>query len=90
MLTVAVQGYVGWTYSIAVAHHMTQLAPGAVPVAISLNMSTFQIGMAVAAGMGGVVLDRFGAMTLPLIGAPLVMVALVMWRTVPEGDPAAG
>ena len=89
-LTVAVQGFFVRTYSIAVASHMAQIVPGAVPVAISLNMSAFQIGMAVAAGVGGVVLDGFGAMTLPLIGVPLVLVALVMWRTVPEGDPAAG
>ncbi|KQW77338.1 hypothetical protein ASC89_19305 [Devosia sp. Root413D1] len=85
MLTVGAQGFVGRTYSIAVASHMAQIAPGAVPVAISLNMSAFMIGMAVAAALGGIVLDSWGAMALPLIGIPLVALALIVWRSVPEG-----
>ncbi len=86
MLTVGAQGFVVRTYSIAVASHMAQIAPSAVPVAISLNMSAFQIGMAIAAAMGGAVLDGLGAMALPLIGAPLVALALLIWRRVPEGE----
>lgn len=86
MLTVGAQGFVVRTYSIAVASHMAQIAPSAVPVAISLNMSAFQIGMAIAAAVGGVVLDGYGAMTLPLLGAPLVALSLLIWRRVPEGE----
>lgn len=86
MLTVGAQGFVVRTYSIAVASHMAQIAPSAVPVAISLNMSAFQIGMAIAAAVGGVVLDSLGAMTLPLLGAPLVALSLLIWRRVPEGE----
>ena len=85
MLTVGAQGFVVRTYSIAVASHMAQIAPGAVPVAISLNMSAFMIGMAVAAALGGIVLDNWGATALPLIGAPLVGLALIVWRSVPAG-----
>lgn len=85
MLTVGAQGFVVRTYSIAVASHMAQIAPGAVPVAISLNMSAFMIGMAVAAALGGLVLDGLGAMALPLIGGPLVGLSLLIWRRVPEG-----
>jgi predicted MFS family arabinose efflux permease len=85
----AVQGFVGRTYNIAVASHMAHLAPTAVPVAISLNMSTFSIGMAVAAAVGGIVVDWWGALLLPLIGAPLLVAALLVWRTVPEGTEAA-
>ncbi len=87
MLTVAAQGFVVRTYSIAVASHIAHISPGAVPVAISLNMSAFSIGMAVAAGVGGVVLDSFGALALPLIGIPMVAVALLIWRRVPESVP---
>jgi predicted MFS family arabinose efflux permease len=86
MLTVGAQGFVVRTYAIAVASHMAQIAPGAVPVAISLNMSAFMIGMAVAAAVGGFVVDSFGALTLPLIGGPLIGVALLIWRRVPEGE----
>lgn len=89
MLTVGAQGFVVRTYSIAVASHMAQIARGAVPVAISLNMSAFMIGMAVAAAVGGVVLDGYGAMALPLIGVPLVALSLLIWRRVPEGEREA-
>lgn len=88
MLTVGAQGFVVRTYSIAVASHMAQIAPGAVPVAISLNMSAFMIGMAVAAAVGGIVVDTWGAIALPLIGVPLVLVALMVWRTVPDAREA--
>ena len=87
MLTVGAQGFVVRTYSIAVASHMAHLAPGAVPVAISLNMSAFMIGMAVAAAVGGLVLDSYGAIMLPMIGGPLVALSLLIWRLVPEGEP---
>ena len=86
MLTVGAQGFMVRTYAIAVASHMAQIAPEAVPVAISLNMSAFMIGMAVAAAVGGIVLDSFGAMALPLIGGPLVGLSLLIWRQVPEGE----
>lgn len=86
MLTVGAQGFVFRTYSIAVASHIAQIAPGVVPVAISLNMSAFTLGMAVAAAVGGIVVDSFGAMALPLIGVPLVGASLLIWRRVPEDE----
>jgi predicted MFS family arabinose efflux permease len=49
-------------------------------------MSAMMIGMAVAAAVGGIVIDSYGAMTLPLIGAPLIALALLTWRHVPEGE----
>lgn len=87
MLTMGALGFMVRTYSIAVASHMAQIAPGAVPVAISLNMSAFMIGMAIAAAVGGIVVDSYGAMALPLIGGPLIGVSLLIWRLVSEGEP---
>lgn len=89
LVVACVQGFVGRTYNIAVTSHMAHLAPTAVPVAISLNMSTFSIGMAVAAAVGGIVVDVWGALLLPLLGIPLVVASLLIWRTVPEGEVAA-
>jgi predicted MFS family arabinose efflux permease len=86
LLVAALQGLVGRAYNIAVTAHMAHLAPTAVPVAISLNMSTFSIGMAVAAAVGGIVVDNWGALSLPLVGAPLVLLAMLVWRTVPESE----
>lgn len=83
MLVVGAQGFMVRTYTIAVAAHIAQISTGAVPVAISLNMSSFMIGMAVAAAIGGFVVDEFGALTLPLVGTPLVGLSLLIWRLVP-------
>jgi len=86
LLVAGVQGFVGRTYNIAVTTHMAHLAPTAVPVAISLNMSTFSIGMAVAAAVGGIVVDLWGALLLPVLGVPLVGASLLVWRRVPEAE----
>jgi predicted MFS family arabinose efflux permease len=79
LLTVGMQGYVVWAYSIAVASEMAHLAPSSVPVAISLNMAAFNIGMAIAAAVGGVLVDSFGAGALPIAGVPMVLAAIVIW-----------
>lgn len=81
---VGVQGYVVWAYAIAVASHMAQLAPSSVPVGITLNMAAFNIGMAIAAAAGGIVVDIWGATALPYAGIPVIAVALAVWRTVPD------
>lgn len=88
LATSGAQGYVIWAYSIAVASQLAHLAPGSVPVAISLNMSAFNIGMAIAAALGGIIADQFGAGMLPLAGIPMVMAALLVWRRVPADPPA--
>jgi predicted MFS family arabinose efflux permease len=81
-----VQSYVGWGYWIAHSSQMAHLAPSSVPVAISLNMSAMNIGMAIAAAAGGFVVDTWGASALPLAGLPVVVAALVLWvATVDRG-----
>ena len=82
------QGYVIWAFTIAVASQLAHLAPKSVPVAISLNMSAFNIGMAIAAAAGGIIADSFGAGVLPIAGVPMVMAALLVWRLVPTDPPA--
>jgi predicted MFS family arabinose efflux permease len=42
--------------------------------------------MAVAAAVGGIVVDQWGALLLPAIGVPLIVASLLVWRTVPEED----
>ena len=86
LLVSAMQAYVGWTYVISVASHMAQLAPNAVPIAISLNMAAISIGQAVAAAVGGILVDTWGGTALPLAGMPMVILALIVWRAVPDGS----
>jgi predicted MFS family arabinose efflux permease len=79
-----VQGYVGWGYWIAHCSQMAHLAPTSVPVAISLDMAALNIGMAIAAATGGVIVDKWGANALPYAGAPVAVLALIVWLSIRE------
>lgn len=79
LLVVGVQGYLVWAYWIAVSSEVAYLAPTSVPVAISLNMAAFNLGMAVAAALGGVVVDAFGATALAYVGMPFILMTLAFW-----------
>jgi predicted MFS family arabinose efflux permease len=46
-------GYVGWVVWLAHCSHMAHLAPSSVPVALSLDLTAFNIGIATAALAGG-------------------------------------
>jgi predicted MFS family arabinose efflux permease len=79
LVAFALHAYTVWTFSIAVQSELAHLAPSSVPVAISLNMSGFNIAMAIAAAAGGVIVDAWGASVLALAGIPLVLAALAIW-----------
>jgi predicted MFS family arabinose efflux permease len=83
LIVVGAQAYFLWGHAIAIASQMAHLAPSSVPVAISINMSAFNIGMAVAAGAGGLIVDTWGAGALPLAGAPVVALSIVIWLVMP-------
>ncbi len=57
---------------------MAHLAPTSVPLVISLNMTAMNLGVALAAVMGGVVVDRFGSNLLAPVSIPIGAVALVL------------
>ena len=82
LLLFAVQSYVGWGYWIAHCSQMAHLAPSSVPVVISLNMSAMNLGMAIAAAGGVYVVDSWGATALPVVGAAVVVAALVLWLAI--------
>jgi predicted MFS family arabinose efflux permease len=89
LVAFAVHAYTVWTFSIAVQSQLAHLAPSSVPVAISLNMSGFNIAMAIAAAAGGVIVDGWGTSVLALAGVPLVVGALAIWVFSGDGRPAA-
>ena len=84
LLAFAIHAYTVWTFSIAVQSQLAHLAPSSVPVAISLNMSGFNIAMAIAAAAGGVIVDGWGASVLALAGVPLIVGALAIWVFLPR------
>jgi predicted MFS family arabinose efflux permease len=75
----SIHAYAVWAWWLAVASEIAHLAPTSVPVAISLNMASFNIAMAIAAAAGGVIVDAWGASVLALAGMPLVLGALGIW-----------
>ena len=83
LVAFGLMGYVGWGFWIAHCSHMASLAPTAVPVAISLDMAALNIGMATAAGVGGLVVDTWGAAILPVVAVPVVVLAFVIWLATP-------
>jgi predicted MFS family arabinose efflux permease len=76
-VTFGVLGYLGWGYWIAHCSEMAHLAPSSVPVAISLDLTALNIGVAIAAAVGGAIVDGWGANVLGLACVPLAVAALV-------------
>ena len=82
-------GYLGWGYWIAHCSQMAHLAPTSVPLAISLDMSALNVGVAIAGVAGGLVVDHWGAGILPILGVPIALVAIVIWQWVDRETPKA-
>jgi predicted MFS family arabinose efflux permease len=78
-----VLGYLGWGYWIAHCSEMAHLAPSSVPVAISLDLTALNIGVAIAAAVGGAIVDGWGANVLGLACVPLAVAALVVGLMTP-------
>lgn len=81
--TFAVLGYVGWAYWIAHCSEMAHLAPSSVPVAISLDLTALNIGVAIAAAVGGAIVDNWGANALAMTSVPIAASALVLGLLTP-------
>ena len=88
LLGMAVLGYMGWGFWIAHCSQIAHLAPSSVPVAISLDLTALNIGIAIAAGIGGVIVDHYGAWALSFAGVPIALAGLVVWLRIPDGGRA--
>jgi predicted MFS family arabinose efflux permease len=64
-------------YVVKLAERYT---PEAVDVASGLNIAAFNLGIAMGAWLGGVIVDKYGLMNTPWVGAIVVVFALVMTR----------
>jgi predicted MFS family arabinose efflux permease len=77
-------GYLGWAFWIAHCSEMAHLAPTSVPVAISLNLTALNVGVAIAAAVGGVIVDAWGANALGFAGVPIAVGALLLVLATPR------
>lgn len=69
-------GLLAWSLFASQVSLCASLAPNAVPLAASLNMSAVSAGAAMAALLGGAVIDQINAGALGLVGAVPVLLAL--------------
>ncbi len=54
--------------------------PDAVDVASGLNIAAFNIGIAIGAWGGGIIVEEYGLMNTPWVGAIVVLIALILTR----------
>ena len=54
--------------------------PDAVDVASGLNIAAFNIGIAIGAWGGGIIVEKYGLMNTPWVGAVVVLIALILTR----------
>jgi predicted MFS family arabinose efflux permease len=66
------------------------VAPDAVDVASGLNIGAFNLGIALGAGAGGVIVESLGLASAPLIGALVVAAGIALTRLSGRLDHSAG
>ena len=76
LVVLAILGMVGWALFGALLNILGSLAPREVPLVISLNLTAGSLGGALAAYLGGLTIERFGAASLGLLGAGFTIAAL--------------
>ena len=81
--TFGVLGYIGWGYWIAHCSEMAHLAPTSVPVVMSLNLTALNVGVAIAAVVGGAIVDAWGANALGFAAVPIAVIALALALVTP-------
>lgn len=78
-------GIVTWGAFPPQLHRLAALAPMSVQLSASLNLTSMNIGGAVSALVGGLVLERLGIAYLGVVGAAIAVVALVVTYLAPDG-----
>ena len=76
LLLFALGGFFGWAMYAAQMGILAVLAPQGVPLAVSLSLSAANVGMALAALIGGWWLDQAGVGTMGVAGALFTFAAL--------------
>ncbi|MDB5542659.1 MAG: hypothetical protein JWQ89_4386 [Devosia sp.] len=82
-------GVTAWGFFPPQLHRLAALAPGSVPLSASLNLTSMNIGGALSALVGGLVLENLGIGYLGWFGAAAAVVALVVAYLAPDGCETA-
>lgn len=71
-------GFISWAFMPPQASRVAGLAPGATGLALGLNLTAMNIGVALAAWIGGLVVDNVQIVWLPLMGIPFALSAFAL------------
>jgi predicted MFS family arabinose efflux permease len=83
-------GFVGWGFWPSQSSLIAGLVPGSPALALSLNLTALNIGVALAARIGGVIVDQSNAAWLAAAGIPFALAALAVARfAIPARKAAA-
>lgn len=78
LVVLALLGMVAWALFAVLVNILAAFAPTEVPLVISLNLTAGSFGGAVAAYLGGIAIERFGAASIGLLGAAFTIAALAV------------
>lgn len=88
LLTMGAHGFIGWGFWPAQSSRIAGLAPDSVPLALSLNGTALNLGVALCATIGGATIDNIGAGAIALVGLPFAIASLVVATVSREPPPA--
>lgn len=77
-LTTGVLGFVGWGFWPAQSSRIAGLAPDDAPLALSLNGTALNIGVALCATIGGATVDSIGAGSIAFVCIPFALAAVLL------------
>lgn len=76
--TMVFAGFAGWGFGPAQSSRLAELAPLSASLAISLNLTAMNLGVALTAQLGGGVLDAYGAAATAIAAIPFALLALAL------------
>ena len=77
-LFIALWGLSSWSFTAAQQARLIGLAPTATKLTLSLNLSFFNVGIAAGTGLGGILINTTGVVSLGLAGSLTIVVALLL------------
>jgi predicted MFS family arabinose efflux permease len=78
LILFGITGFFGWAMYTSQMGILARLAPQGVPLAVSLSLSAANVGAALAAILGGWVLDHLGAGMIGVVSALCALAALTV------------
>ncbi|MGQ7932922.1 MFS transporter [Paraburkholderia sp. D1E] len=84
-------GCLSWSISPIVQNYLIRSAPDQADVSIGINVSAMHLGVALGAGLGGLLVDNGALLSTPWAGCGVVAIALCLaWRSTRTASAISG